>query len=56
MRTGMSAQKSAESAITSIRKKYPYFKGAVVAADVHGNIGECLNKTRDIKFGLKGFL
>jgi isoaspartyl peptidase/L-asparaginase-like protein (Ntn-hydrolase superfamily) len=42
MRTGLSPQEAAESAIKIIKKKYPDFMGAIVAADAKGNIGVCL--------------
>ncbi|WAQ99487.1 ASPG-like protein [Mya arenaria] len=39
MGTGMSPQNAAQRAIDTIVRKYPTFKGAVVAADKHGNYG-----------------
>ncbi|XP_060576777.1 N(4)-(Beta-N-acetylglucosaminyl)-L-asparaginase-like [Ruditapes philippinarum] len=39
MKTGLSPQEAAESAIKIIKKKYPDFMGAIVAADAKGNIG-----------------
>lgn len=39
MRAGLSVQESTEAAIDIIARKYPDFKGAVVAVDAAGNIG-----------------
>ena len=39
MGTGMSPQQAAKQSIDTIRRKYPDFKGAVVAANNKGEYG-----------------
>lgn len=42
MGSGMPPQQAAKTAIDSIRRKYPDFKGAVVAANNKGEYGNVL--------------